>query len=268
MNDPASWPWLQTELRATGDRLAASIGALTDLDAPVPDLDWSAAQLIAHIGIIPFHKRDMATRPEPLVFPPTAAGVAALGAERVSHFDDHSPSAIATRLPPEIDATLIVLGDEPDTPVPWYTLSLPARAVGGIMLSELLIHHRDLTGIQALAHERREITDDQARACLHGLILGSSIAVNRDVAIKIPGSYVTRIKGGGSYTLDVAAGDITVSEGVVDRPDLVTTAEPVPMLLASLGRINPLQAALTGKIRTWGRKPWRIPAAASLFRQV
>jgi len=268
VNEPTSWPWVQNELRVVGDRVAASIGKVTDVDAIVPGLDWSTGDLIGHVGIIPFHMRDMMSRREPLVLPETAAGVAAMGAERLSHFDDHSAPAIAARLPREIDTTLTELGEDPDLPAQWYTLQVPVRAVGGIMLSELVVHHLDLTGLPALAADRREVTPDQARACLYGLTMAAPAVTNPDVAAKIPGTYVTRIEGGESFTIQVADGAASVVPGEVGKPDLVTTADPVAMLLASFGRLNPARAALTGKIRTWGRKPWRIPAVANLFRQV
>ena len=49
---------------------------------------------------------------------------------------------------------------------------------------------------------------------------------------------------------------------------LQRVADPAAFLLVSFHRVSPVSAALTGKIITWGRKPWLLLRLQSVLRSV
>ncbi len=53
-------------------------------------------------------------------------------------------------------------------------------------------------------------------------------------------------------------GELRISEGKPARPDAKMKADPVMFLLSSLGRVSQARAALSGKMRVSGRRPWRF----------
>ena len=66
----------------------------------------------------------------------------------------------------------------------------------------------------------------------------------------------------------MANGAATVARGKPPKADLHTRADPVTLLLSSLGRISPIKASMTGKIFAYGTKPWIGVKSLKLFRQV
>jgi len=80
------------------------------------------------------------------------------------------------------------------------------------------------------------------------------------------GSFRLRLRGVEPLTYTVDNGRLELdSDG---RVDCTMTADPQTFLLVGIGVVSQLRAALTGKLRAGGRKPWLASAFPRLFPPV
>lgn len=80
------------------------------------------------------------------------------------------------------------------------------------------------------------------------------------------GSFRLRLQGVQPVTFTVDDGRLDLdSDG---RVDCIMTADPQTFLLVGIGVVSQLRAALTGKLRAGGRKPWLAASFSRLFPPV
>jgi putative sterol carrier protein len=77
------------------------------------------------------------------------------------------------------------------------------------------------------------------------------------------GSYRLRLRGVEPVTYTVDGGRLELDGG--GRVDCTMTADPRTFLLVGIGVVSQLRAALTGKLRAGGPKPWLASAFTRLF---
>jgi hypothetical protein len=74
-----------------------------------------------------------------------------------------------------------------------------------------------------------------------------------------------RIRGGPRFWITLTDGQLDILATPPRRVDFHVSAEPVTYLLVSYGRKNQWVAAASGRIASWGRRPWLAPRLASLI---
>lgn len=266
--DPKSWPWLQDQLLEKGKAIARSLRSGVEATHPVPNLDWSVGRLGAHIVSIP--QMYLEAQDSALALPDF---------DKVDEFSDGTAAAVGTTDPneladilvPEIQKLIDRFGDDADALVKWYQHDITALQAGGVVLSELLAHHIDLVGATGEQPRDAAVTGDQARAAFAGLFPASRHVVNPEVARKCQGVIHIHLTGsdGGDHWTTTISGDRAVNTlGKPDKADFHTRAEPVSLLLVSLGRANPVKALLTGQIIGYGRNPLLGFRSQNLFHQL
>ncbi len=77
------------------------------------------------------------------------------------------------------------------------------------------------------------------------------------------GSYTLKLKG--VEPIRYAVNDGELSCDVTGPTDCTITADPQTFLRIGIGVVSQLRAALTGKVRVGGRKPWLATATSRLF---
>ena len=80
------------------------------------------------------------------------------------------------------------------------------------------------------------------------------------------GSFSLHLRG--TAPVNYAVHDGHLEMDVEGRTDCRITADPQTFLRASIGVVSPARAALTGKVRPGGRKPWKALTADRLFPQI
>ncbi len=267
-DDPKSWPWLQAQILAKGAAIAESLRSGVGATDPVPNLDWNVGRLGAHIVSIP--QMYLQAQSGDLTFPDI---------DKVDEFSDGTAAAVGTTEPheladllvPELQTFLAMLGDDGESPAKFYQWDLTAQQAGGVVLSELLVHHLDLIGATGEPRSVARITGDQARAAFAGLFPASQHVVNPEVARTCNGVIHIHLTGshGGDHWTTTIAGDTAVNTpGKPAKADFHTRAEPVSLLLTSLGRTSQAKALLTGQIIGYGRKPLIGFRSQNLFHDI
>ncbi len=267
-DDPKSWPWLQAELLAKGAAIATSLRSGVAATDPVPNLEWNVGRLGAHIvSLAQFYEKAQNERLELPDFSQPSS-VEEFSAATSADVGTTDPQELADMLVPELQKFIDRLGKDGDAPAKWYQHDLTVQQIGGVVLSELLVHHIDLVGATGEPKAVVKVTGDQARAAFRGLFVASGYLVNPKVARKCTGTihiHLTGSDGGDHWTTTIANGGAVTTPGRPDDADFHTRAEPVALLLTSLGRSSQVVALLTGQIIGYGRKPLLALRSQNLF---
>lgn len=245
-------------------RRSADIGGLLrgapEVDGHVARLDWSVAELGAHLVTVPSRFRRMAVG-ERLA---GRGDMAALNARMIQDVAERDPKVLARRFEDETAVLLDALGDDPDAPFHWFELCLRMTDAAGIVLGEYLVHGLDLA---RTAGEPWSIERSEALLVLGSLVPVLPNYVNREAVAGVRASIELRLRGRSPLTISVAGGRAAFREGPAERPDLTVSADPVAYLLVGYGRLGPWRPALTGKILAWGRRPWLAVGLPKFFVQ-
>jgi hypothetical protein len=250
MAEIASMPWsqLRSELRSAASKVAALLRSWPDADGlPLRRVSWSAAEVGAHLVGLPGRYAAMLDSPTPVPISTRAENQRALAT-----VTERDPKVLADLLETEVDRLAPRLGENGDRHVWFFTVDHTAEGVGGILLTELLVHGLDLARSRSTPWP---ITRTQAVACTRGILPAVEVAVNPRAAERATGTCHLRIRHGDDWTITVKHGDVTVERTRPRRPDLHVSADPVTFLLNAYGHIGPSRATLTGGIVAWGRRP-------------
>jgi uncharacterized protein (TIGR03083 family) len=251
------WPQLRDEVVATAAKVAGELRALPDGGLRPSRLTWTAVEVAAHLVSLPRRYRAMVTAPVPL-----PASLSAENQRELSAVPERDPAVLADLLGAEVAALVDALGTDGERRVWYHTVEHTAAGLGGIMLSELLMHGWDLAQVGGRPWP---ITREQAVACLRGILPAIVVAVDPRVAPTATGTYHLRLRGADDWTFRVRDGAVSVECGRPDRADLHVSADPVVFLRNAYGLTGNARAALSGGIIAWGRRPWLARRFARLF---
>jgi uncharacterized protein (TIGR03083 family) len=193
---------------------------------PVPSLEWSVADTIAHVLTVV--RRGYADPRRSA----TAAETAALNQICLDEVDDRDPVTLTAALREDVHTALdLVYPKIPDDRVfPFHggvtTTMTPALHV---VLGEFVIHGYDIAG--ALGKEW-EIGEHEAKLLVPGDLMGAWLRPG------VPDErYELRIGGEEVIRFEITDGKLVVSPGDDSAPADVIVAEPVELVLTFYGRI-------------------------------
>lgn len=259
---PAVTSW--SDQKAMVARRSADVGRLLreaqSGDARVAGLDWSVADLGAHLVSIPnrFHRMASGERFS------GRSDMVTLNARMIDAVAEHDLEALARRFEAETAALLAALGDDPDAPFDWYDLRVRACDAAGIVLGEYLVHGLDLASTN---DEPWPIQRAEALSAIGSVVAVLPEFVNHEAVAGVDATIELRLRGRTPLAITVAHGTAAFHEGPAERPDLTVSADPVAYLLVGYGRSGTLRPVLTGKILAWGRRPWLAARFPKFFLQ-
>ncbi len=257
--DPTSWPWLQAALRSRSQAIRSTFLAGHSSDAWIAKLGWTAGQLGAHMVSVPRIYRRIILSTGPFEIP---ASMGAFGLSELEAVGTTNLEELGDLLVEAVEQLLEVLGDNGDADFPFYSMTHSAKGVAGIALSELQLHHRDLS---AVTGEKVEITNDHIRATLRGMMPASTIFYDASVARNCAGTYHLHIRDVDDWTIRVADGRVCVELGRPRRADVRISGAGLPFVLTAFGRELPVRSVLTGKLYAYGWKLWKLLPLQKLF---
>jgi Mycothiol maleylpyruvate isomerase N-terminal domain len=268
------------ELRTLVPRLEALVAG-ADPCRPVPGLDWTAGQVIAHLTVVARAFTD-ALRGDGERWTELMPGMPAgtLFRERLAAANSHVLAQLETgRLDgwgdqlAEAYAGLLAAADEtaagPDREslAPWYGsgFTLPTRTFVALALAESLVHGLDI----ARATGRKwALPADAARVVL-GEVMTQMLPsmVDPATAQGFSGSFGVAIRGGPRFIVAVADLAAQVEPAGTREVDCHMSLAPVPGLLLAYRRIPRWRAVTVGGVGAWGRRPWLTWRFPMLFQR-
>ena len=250
---------VESDILAVGRRVADLVRAAPDGAAGVKGLTWSIAEVAAHVATV-LDWRSYAAA----VFDVSAPGLhPAYNEQKLRQFTERDLGVLARVIEDRAAEAVEQLGDDANRRVYEFGIQRTIASYAGLLLGELVIHGRDLA---RTLHQRWPISPDRARTVFYAGTEVLPYLVDRDVARGLQGVYEIRLRRG--MPIFIRVNDSRVSVSLGDPPgyiDLHVSGEPVAYMLVGYGRMSEWRAALTGKIVTWGPRPWLALPLRRLF---
>jgi uncharacterized protein (TIGR03083 family) len=167
---------------------------------------------------------------------------------------DQDPRSAAALLEESLAGYLKSIDDKkPGEIVRWHAgIDVPVEVLACISLSEFLLHGFDIAKAEA---QPWDISQADAALSIDGLSYMLPHYVNEEAARGSNIRFRLQIRGGSTFDLKFRGADLTV-EPPLGSPDCKISADPRAYLLVGYGRIGRAVPILTGKIVSYGRKPW------------
>jgi uncharacterized protein (TIGR03083 family) len=265
---------------ATGQAIEL-VGNCSPLDGPVPGLDWTKAELVAHLCAIceafaaTLRGEDFATRFGTEFVGSYGSGatlrdaVAAANTAVVKLASFPTPAAAADALATGAASLLAASSAHSDLearlPVPWYgpEVALPAGSLLSLAASEFLVHGYDLA--RAVGADLRPSAATQASATAVAATVMSEMlprVLDERAAGGFAGSFEIRVRGGERFVLRIADGsaesEASVSQDVARSPDVdcALSLSAYHALLMGFGRVPVWRVIGSGQAWAFGRRPW------------
>lgn len=245
------WDWLRREVRTAAAGFAEQLRAVSDTSDKVPNLEWSIADLGAHLSSLPRLYREQDRLGASFEAP---TDWSAFSVEARSHVTTTDAEELAVHLIEE--AETLLAPDDPNELRMLYGRETNVFNTAAGMLTECILHGQDLG---RLTGHKPVLTKRHALAGLEQQMALTPVFVDPVKAAKLAGTYGLRFRDGPDFTYRIDRdGQFVIDRAWPDQADARLNADPAAFLAAGLGRINPLVAGLTGKIVAYGRKPWRM----------
>jgi uncharacterized protein (TIGR03083 family) len=273
-----------TEERWTLTRTAVATSAERFLDLveavdprTMATADWSVADTVAHVGTIAFMYTDIVRFAEPAI-PAVGKRIRATTVDTVSdlndatlgHVTDRDLPTLVARLRADIDSVLSATESaDPAAPVSWLGDSrVPICGVLAHLVNELHIHGRDIARATGkpwhipAEHAALFFEVFFVELLRHGvgrLLDNDEPPSERRIAVGFRSRHTTPV------TIVLHRGRVSVADWRAPA-DVRIAFDPPAFNLMMFHRIGKPRAALTGKVRVWGRRPWLLPTFLKTVR--
>ncbi|OXM60142.1 maleylpyruvate isomerase N-terminal domain-containing protein [Amycolatopsis vastitatis] len=265
----SQWQAVRKALAETGERFADVVENAPDPDARAIGV-WSVAETAAHVGWIALVYTAIAHGDgRPLPLPELEEPIASATIETVSVMNDialtaypeRNPRLLAKRLRADIAEVLRVSGDHgPEKVIGWLGGSrVPLAGLLAHLVNELEVHGRDIARASGrqwrieAAHEAMflELFFTGMVRNDAGSLLGHARPSPRRIAVEFRSDHTTPVM------LVLQHGRLRAEEPD-GTADVRLTFDPAVLVPMMFGRISPLRAVGSGKVRVGGRRPWRL----------
>jgi uncharacterized protein (TIGR03083 family) len=250
-------------LASATSRVSTLLRSTDDLAVRVPHLEWTVGDVGAHL--VSIARAYTTAIQDGLAVGPDVTKGDENNARLIASTPERSRRDIADAL--DVGTAAFVAANAPlsrQQAVPFYgDLTVTAGCASKLLLYDWLVHGWDLA--TTLGHAWN-INARDARLALDAFpeILPHIV---KDVAASgFTATYEMRIRGSQPYFLVFNDGVLTVSsDRGTRRVDCRISAAPSPYLLVSAGRGSQWRPVLTGRIVTYGRRPWLVNKFKSIF---
>ena len=257
------------------ERVAGMVRGSGPLDGPVPGLEWTKAQLVAHLYAMceafatTLRGEDFAGRFGTEFIgsfgtgPTLPEAVAAINAKVVKNASFPNPAAAADALSSGAAALLAAFDTHRDLrtqrPAPWYGLdvALPVGSLLALAVAEFLVHGYDLA--RAVGTELRQSPATAASATAAAAAVMSEMLprlLNESSASGFTGSFEIRVRGGERFVLGIADGKAWSEPAEGQNVDCVMILSAYHALLMGYDRLPVWRGIAAGKAWAFGRRPW------------
>jgi hypothetical protein len=259
---------LRAALDRESRRLVDQIRSSVRLDVPVPGLDWTAGQLVAHLCVV-YRAFALAVRGDDLGPDITAnlgtgstlpEVVASTNAKALTVVSFPGPHEAADGLRECADELLAALDTDLDLraarPTPWYGTGV-TRTVGtlaALSVSESVVHGFDLAG----ALRTRPWLDERSAAAAAPTVMSEMLPLLVDPAGAhgFTGSFEVRIRRAPRFVVRLDAGQARAVPADGRDVDCVLSLSGCEALLVGFRRRKLWRAIASGGALAFGRRPW------------
>ncbi|HUA39978.1 MAG TPA: maleylpyruvate isomerase family mycothiol-dependent enzyme [Streptosporangiaceae bacterium] len=262
-------------LEQASERVVGLVRDGAPLDGPVPGLEWTTGQLVAHLWAIceafaaTLRGEDFAERFGQEFVGSYGAGptlrdaVAATNAKVVNLASFPDPGAAADALTAGAAALLAAFDAHRDLsalrPAAWYgpEVTLPVGNLLALAVAELLVHGYDLARA-AGTDPRPSAATAASAAAVTAAVMSEMLPrmLDKRSAGAFAGSFEVRVRGGQRFVLRIADGTARSELAAGQDVDCVLSLSGYHALLMGYDRVPLWRVIGSGNARASGRRPW------------
>ena len=222
-------------------------------DRPIPHLEWTISQCVAHMLISNWMYADQVVGPGVSM---SIEQTGELNTWSVSLLSGLDPSALAGEMARSNAHFMAVASSLPhDATFTWWSGAEARVDVAiGLLVGERIVHGWDIAralGRPWTIHPRHAAIAMQASFAVMPLIVDPEAAAGLDAVFEM------RLRGHGRYEFRFTDGHLSTSRTSAARDaGCRVSADPVALLLVGYGRTSQWGALLRGRMVAWGRRPW------------
>lgn len=243
-------------LGGVAHRFAAVARQVREPTKVLPNSTWTAADLVAHVAAgVDAYARYLEGDAKPFVDVSDLAGgsLTTSNAARLAEDTERDIAVLLKRIATRLgDVRAKCATRSLDDLVPWHGRKEPLRSVLAVLLTEYLLHGRDLA---KAVGARWRINNREALLVLRNTLPLLPVLVDPETTKSVVASIEVRLRGGRHIPMVFERGTLTIDEGKT-KFDATLNADPVSFLLVAYGRVSKWHEIRRGKFVAWGRKPW------------
>jgi len=244
----------ETEMRDMAGRFAALLRGAGDGSTQVPGMRWTVGEIGAHVVQSAIHAREVVEGARS-----SYEGVgfnAAVDERLLAAQPERNPARLADLVESSYDALAETLTAKPDDEVLGVIDQLTPASLRGILALDFMLHGTQIgvaTG-QPFDFPVAEMRDAAA------LVL--PVLTDDGAAAGLTATFSLTFRGASPLLYGWEGGRLWIDDGHQRQVDCRVLADPRAFLLQGIGLYPVWKLALTGKLISYGRKPWlamRLP---------
>ena len=241
-------------LLEVSEKLAEMIRPLGDTAVSIPHSDWTVGEAANHVAMAGQLFVDLASGIPRVHGDVTKEGLAAANAQWLARDPERRADRLADAIVTSTQAFLDTVEGRP--------ASQPVLAPAGKMDMETLVSYaltHTLMHACAIAPALRKplpVTRAHVNLMMPFLTVGMENFVLKEKTKNLTASFLLHLRGGPKVAVIFDKGVLRLDAKPPRRVDCHIFAEPVALFLVAMGLKKQWGPIATGKLMTWGTKPW------------
>lgn len=252
---------LVVDREATATAVQEAAGALADMIRPLadtairmPGAEWTVGEAANHVATAARLFVDLANGLERVHGDETREGLAAANAEWLARDPERSAAKLADVIVENTRTFLDIAGRRPrGQRVRTPSGDMDMDTLVSYMLTHTLMH---AVPIAKALHKPQPVRREYVPLMLPFLAKGMQTFVFKEKTRKLTASFLLHLRGGPKLAVTFDKGALTVGATPTRRVDCHISADPVALFLVGVGLKKQWGPIATGKLVTWGTKPW------------
>jgi uncharacterized protein (TIGR03083 family) len=254
---PLDWEEVCSTCQRMTSRFAELLRSAPDPHRPVPGLDWTVAEVAAHVvsltaRYVPFVQGQgnafYADMPEM-----NARELDALSHLSLDELADHLERGTSS---------LLSLCPSGQSQARFFDLESDCTSAIALYVEELIVHGLD---VARAVGRPWPVSNAEALIAIAGLVVPLPKFVDPEATRGLRATYEIRLRGGPTLSMTVGDGAVGFSAGPARNADCRISADPVAFLLVGGDRQSQWKGLFTGKMLAFGRKPWLALRFKTIF---
>ena len=236
------------------EKLADMIRPLPDTAIPIPGADWTVGETANHVAMAGQLFVDLANGIPRVHGDMTKEGMAAANAGWLARDPERRADRLADAIVSKTQAFLDLVEGRPATqPVLTPAGKMDMETLVSYALTHTLMH---ACAIAPALRKPLPVTRAHVNLMMPFLTVGMENFVLKEKTKNLTACFLLHLRGGPQVAVTFDTGVLRLDTKPPRRVDCHIVADPVALFLVAMGLKKQWGPIATGKLMTWGTKPW------------